>query len=231
MRTATVTKIKGLSIQTQQNTFVLFTLFKLTLDECKTLTKISTRKPFTTIPQTSARFGHEGTRKPAKSILQMAQCPGGLAQWTQTPPTSVPCAPQTVLPLHQPLPERLTMPYQQVVQPPKKPMGRGVTPEPLLPQIKLLPWVVRVHRTVEDLTLEGGEAVADPSVTPEVCRRRQVHSHHVRRAICPPGQCQVFNHQWHRKEPSLSEEVGQGLPSAIPCDWWQNFAALVGRRT
>ena len=45
--------------------FVLFTLFKLTLDECKTLTKISMRKPLTTIPQTSTRFRHEGTRKPA----------------------------------------------------------------------------------------------------------------------------------------------------------------------
>ena len=44
MRTAIITKIKGLSIQTQQNTFVLFTLFKLTSDERKTLTKISTRK-------------------------------------------------------------------------------------------------------------------------------------------------------------------------------------------
>ena len=44
LRTAIITKIKGLSIQTQQNTFVLFTLFKLTLDERKTLTKISTRK-------------------------------------------------------------------------------------------------------------------------------------------------------------------------------------------
>ena len=42
LRTATVTKIKGLSIQTQQDTFVLFTLFKLTLDERKTLTKILT---------------------------------------------------------------------------------------------------------------------------------------------------------------------------------------------
>ena len=41
--------------------FVLFTLFKLTLDECKTLTK-----PLTTIPQTSANFG---ARKPAKSTL------------------------------------------------------------------------------------------------------------------------------------------------------------------
>ena len=44
LRTAIITKIKGLLIQTQQNTFVLFTLFKLTSDECKTLTKISTHK-------------------------------------------------------------------------------------------------------------------------------------------------------------------------------------------
>ena len=44
LRTEIITKIKGLSIQTQQNTFVLFTLFKLTSDERKTLTKISTRK-------------------------------------------------------------------------------------------------------------------------------------------------------------------------------------------
>ena len=44
LRIAIIAKIKGLSIQTQQNTFVLFTLFKLTSDEHKTLTKISTRK-------------------------------------------------------------------------------------------------------------------------------------------------------------------------------------------
>ena len=44
MRIAIIAKIKGLLIQTQQNTFVLFTLFKLTSDERKTLTKISTRK-------------------------------------------------------------------------------------------------------------------------------------------------------------------------------------------
>ena len=75
MRTATITKIKGLSIQTQQNTFVLFTLFKLTLDERKTLTKILKHKPLTTVPQTRACFGHEGTRKPANSNLrQKAVC-------------------------------------------------------------------------------------------------------------------------------------------------------------
>ena len=40
LRTAIITEIKGLSIQTQQNMFVLFTLFKLTSDERKTLTKV-----------------------------------------------------------------------------------------------------------------------------------------------------------------------------------------------
>ena len=44
LRTAIITEIKGLSIQTQQNTLVLFTLFKLTSDERKTLTKVSTHK-------------------------------------------------------------------------------------------------------------------------------------------------------------------------------------------
>ena len=63
-----ITKIKGLLIQTQQNMFVLFTLFKLSLDECKTLTKISMRKPLTTVPQTSARFRHEATRKTGKKF-------------------------------------------------------------------------------------------------------------------------------------------------------------------
>ena len=67
LRTAIITKIKGLSIQTQQNTFVLFTLFKLTSDERKTLTKISTCKTSHNHSQTSACFGHEGTRKPANS--------------------------------------------------------------------------------------------------------------------------------------------------------------------
>ena len=63
------------------------------------------------------------------------------------------------------------------------------------PQIKLPSRAVPVHRTVGDLQLEGREMVADPSVAPGGCRRRRVCSHCVRRAICPPGQCQVFHHQ------------------------------------
>ena len=99
------------------------------------------------------------------------------------------------------------------------------------PQIKLPPWAFQVHRTMGDLQLEGGEMVADLSVTPGWCRRRQVHSHHIRRAICPPGQCHVFHHQRHLKEPHLSQEVSQGPPTAIPRNWWQNSIAWGGRRT
>ena len=58
---------------------------------------------------------------------QMAQCPSGLAQWTQTQPTSAPHMPQMAPPLHQPLPGRPATPYRQAVQPPGKTTGRGVT--------------------------------------------------------------------------------------------------------
>ena len=63
LRTALITKIKGLSIQTQQNMFVLFTLFKLTPDERKTLTKVSMRKPLTTIPQRTPRAPYAKQRE------------------------------------------------------------------------------------------------------------------------------------------------------------------------
>ena len=76
LRTPTVTKIKGLLIQTQLNTFVLFTLLKVALDERKTLTKISTRNLSQLFPQTSARFGPDEIRKPVKSIWQKAFCTG-----------------------------------------------------------------------------------------------------------------------------------------------------------
>ena len=61
---------------------------------------------------------------------QTAQRPGGLAQQTQTQPMSVLCTPQMALPLRQPLTGWLAMPYQQAVQLPKKPTGRGVASDP-----------------------------------------------------------------------------------------------------
>ena len=76
MRTATITEIKGLSIQIQQNTFVLFTLVKLTLDERKTLTKISTRK---TSHNRSPKPAHTSDMKERENqqthnLLQKAVC-------------------------------------------------------------------------------------------------------------------------------------------------------------
>ena len=55
-----------------------------------------------------------------------APCPGRLAQQMPAPPTSMPCMPQMALPLRQPHPEWPAMPYQQAVQLPQKPTGRGV---------------------------------------------------------------------------------------------------------
>ena len=159
----------------------------------------------------------------------MAQGPSDLAQQAQTQPTLVLHVPQMAPPLHQPLPGWPAMPYQQAVQPPRKPTRRGVASDPSVD--KTAPQVAQVHRTMADPQLEGGEMVADPSVTPEVCRGRRVHSCHVKRAICRPSQRQVFHHQRHLKEPSLSREVGLRPPTVISCDWWQNFAAQGGRRT
>ena len=102
------------------------------------------------------------------------------------------------------------------------------------PLIKLPPWVVQIHRSMEDLAREGGEAAADPSVTQEAYRGRLVRSHRIKRAICPPGQCPVSHHHHHHqhlKEPSLGGEVGQCPPFVIPHRWWQTFAAVDGGRT
>ena len=61
-----------------------------------------------------------------KRIMGMP-CPGGLAQQMPVPPASMLCAPQMMPPLQQPCLVDPAMPYQQAVQPPKKPAGRGVT--------------------------------------------------------------------------------------------------------
>ena len=101
----------------------------------------------------------------------------------------------------------------------RSPQGGELLPTP--PQITPPPppGAAQVHRTMEDLPLEGGEVVADPSVTPGACRGKRVCNRLVRREICPLGQCPVFHHQQHLKEPGLSAELGQGPPSVIPHNW------------
>ena len=73
--------------------------------------------------------------------------PGRLAQRMPVPPMTMPCAPQ-MMPVQQPHPERPATPYQQAVQQPKRPVGRGVVAD--TPQVKPPLWVAQC-RTTESL--------------------------------------------------------------------------------
>ena len=192
-------------------------------------------------------------RGTAKRIVgaQMVQCPGGLAQWMPAPATSMPCTPQMAPPLRQlppgwpamsvPFmpqmapslcqlpPGWLATPYQQVVQLPKKPTGRGVTAD--APTDKTTPVGSACAQDHGRSSMRGWGGSGQSISHPEVCRRRRVHSRRIRRVICPLDRCPVSHHHQHLKEPSLSGEVGKGPPSAIPCGWWQTFVAVVGGRT
>ena len=81
LRTAIITKIKGLSIQTQQNTFVLFTLFKLTPDERKTLTKISTCKTSHNHSPNKRTLRTQRNKKTSKQQFTAKSC---LHNWWRT---------------------------------------------------------------------------------------------------------------------------------------------------
>ena len=105
----------------------------------------------TSLPGVGRSIRLRGTAKRITGA-QMMQSPGGLAQWMPTPPMPPPCTsqmvpplcqpppglpassaprtPQMAPPLHQPPPGQLTTPYQQAVQPPKKPSGRGAASDP-----------------------------------------------------------------------------------------------------
>ena len=64
------------------------------------------------------------------AIERQAQALWAQVPQVQTPQTPLLQAPQMVPPLHQPLPSSRSQPatpYQQAVQPPSKPKGRGVT--------------------------------------------------------------------------------------------------------
>ena len=160
---------------------------------------------------------------------QLVQGPRGLAQWTQMPPTLAPCTPQMALPLCQPPPNQPSTPYQQAVQLPGKSSGRGVSLTP--PWIKLPLLAAKTWRTMVDRGLGGGEMVADLPVTPGECKRRQVGRCLVRRVMSPPGQHQTFPQPQHRREPHLSQAVGQGLCPMIPHDWPPNTVVQGGKST
>ena len=144
-------------------------------------------------------------------------------------PPVVPHTPQVVLPLHQPPSGQPATQYQQAVQPPGKSTRRGVTFDPSTDKTALVgsPSSQDHGRSITRGWGDGGQSIS----CPRGCRRRRVHSCHIRRVICPPDQHQVFHHQWHLKEPHLSREVSQRPPTMILHNWWQNSTAQGGRRT
>ena len=85
--------MKGLSIQTQQNTFVLFTLFKLTSDERKTLTKISMRKTSHNHSPNQrtlrTRRNKKTSKQPNKGKEEKAVCTTGKTAAEDTDPTHI----------------------------------------------------------------------------------------------------------------------------------------------
>ena len=140
----------------------------------------------------------------------------------------MPCVSQTVLPLQQPRLAGPATPYQQAVQPPKKPAGRGVAVD--APTDKTTPVGDIPDRG--RLSTRGWGGGSQSISCPRGAPGRLVRSHRVRWMICPPGRHPpVSHHHQHLKEPSLGGEVGQGLPSVIPRGWQQTFVAVDGGRT
>ena len=74
------------------------------------------------LPGVGRGTGLQGTVK----RIAGAPRPGRLAQRMPASPTTTQCASQMAPPVQQPRPERPTTPYQQAVQLPKRPTGRGV---------------------------------------------------------------------------------------------------------
>ena len=150
---------------------------------------------------------------------QMAQRPGGLAQQTPTLPTLALRMPQLVPPLHQPPPGWLTTLYQQGVQLPKKPTGRGVASDP--PTDKTTPvggTSSQDHRRSNTRGWGGSSrSVSHPRGVQEVSVQPSCQE-----GDLPSG-----------STPSVPPPAApEGTPpSAILCDWQQNFTAVVGRRT
>ena len=81
-----------------------------------------------------------GSTDPAPSggppgIRRQTVGPQASGQWAPgqqapAPPMQAPSAPQGTLPVHQPRPCQPAMPYQQAVQPPRRPAGRGLAAQP-----------------------------------------------------------------------------------------------------
>ena len=160
----------------------------------------------------------------AKRIVG-APRPGRLAQRMPVPPPTMPCVPQTA-PVRQPCPVGPATPYQQAVQPPKRPAGRGVIADTLAGKTTL--WVAQ-RRTAGGLQREGGDTAATPLVTQEVYQRWRVRSCSVRRVVGGASHHHLL-HQC-RREPSLNGEAGKCPPSRTLLGWWQTITVVGGEKT
>ena len=113
------------------------------------------------------------------------------AQWAQVPPTSAPHTPQMALPLHQPPPSQTATLYQQVVQPPGKFTGRGVT----------------FDSSTDKAAPTGGQSIED-------CRRQRTRGRGDggQSASCPRG----AQEKTSRQMPHLEGDLSSGATPNIP---------------
>ena len=82
------------------------------------------------LPEASLTGGLPAPSGGPPGIRRQAVGPRTLGQWAPALPMQVPSTPQGTLPVCQPGPCQPATPYQQVVQPPRRPAGRGLTAQP-----------------------------------------------------------------------------------------------------
>ena len=113
------------------------------------------------------------------------------------------------------------MTYQQAVQLPKRPMGRGVIADTSAGKTTQVGGTKQDHgRPTARGWGPGSHSVSRPRGVPETASTQ----HSVRRVVCPPDRCSVgASHHQCQREPSLNREVGKGPPSGTPLGWQQTI--------
>ena len=127
-----------------------------------------------------------GLRGTAKRIAGSPR-PGGLAQRMPVLPMTTPCMPQT-MPVRQPCPEQPATPYQQAVQPPKRPVGRGAITE--TPADKTTPTggTMQDHRRPAVRGRgHGSHSISHPRGAPETASVPQQHQEGGLPSVSMPG--------------------------------------------
>ena len=87
------------------------------------------------LPEASLTGGLQAPSGGLPGIRRQTVGPRASGQWALGQralalPMQAPSALQGTLPVHQPMPHQPATPYQQAVQPPRRPVGRGLTAQP-----------------------------------------------------------------------------------------------------